>query len=181
MSDTMNTPVNRGGQQQSNEPGHARLRRWADAVEEQIREAAERGDFDNLSGTGKPLNLEQNVFAGDKALAYSLLKNNHLAPPEIERGREIDADLARAEGMLKTLRHRRESLHARHGKLFASDRRAYNVTRDNTRTRYEAALHAVNSKVLSLNITAPSAMHRRMIDVDGRLTTFDEDFPRLPE
>lgn len=177
----MGTPPNRGGQQQSNEQGQARLRRWADAVEEQIREATERGDFDNLSGSGKPLNLEQNVFAGDKALAYSLLKNNHLAPPEIERGREIDADLARAEGLLKTLRHRRDSLRARHGKLFASDRRAYNVTRDNTRARYETALRAVNSKILSLNITAPAAMHRRMVDVDGRLAAFDEEYPRLPE
>ena len=177
----MSTPANRGGQQQSNEQGQARLRRWSDAVEEQIREATERGDFDNLSGAGKPLNLEQNIFAGDKALAYSLLKNNHLAPPEIERGREIDAELARAEGLLKTLRHRRESLRARRGQLFASDRRAYNITRDNTRARYEAALRAVNSKILSLNITAPSAMHRRLVDIDERMSVFDDEYPRLPE
>lgn len=180
----MSTPPNRSGQQpghHSSEQGHARLRRWADAVEEQIREATERGDFDNLDGKGKPLNLEQNVFAGDKALAYSLLKNNHLAPPEIERGREIDADLARADGLLKTLRHRYATLRSKRGILSAGDRRAYNVVRDNTAARYESALRAINSKILSLNITAPAAMHRRMVDVEARLGAFAEEFPRLPE
>ena len=29
--------------------------RWEDPVERQIREAIERGEFDNLPGTGKPL------------------------------------------------------------------------------------------------------------------------------
>lgn len=176
----MSTPANRNGQQPT-EQGQARLRRWSDAVEEQIREATERGDFNNLRGAGKPLNLEQNIFAGDKALAYSLLKNNHLAPPEIERGREIDADLVRADALLKTLRHRRDTLHTRRGSLYASDRRAYNVTRDNTEARYEAALRAMNSKILSLNITAPSAMHRRTVDIEARLRAFGEEFPRLAE
>src|ERR1700733_4201865 len=29
--------------------------RWESAIDKQIREAQERGDFDNLPGTGKPL------------------------------------------------------------------------------------------------------------------------------
>jgi DnaJ family protein C protein 28 len=157
------------------------LRRWEDAVEQQIREATERGDFDNLRGVGKRLNLEQNVFAGDKALAYSLLKNNNLAPPEIERGREIDADLTRADALLTTLRRRRDAMRAKHGRLYASDRRAYNVTRDNTEARYETALRAVNSKILSLNITAPPIMHRRTLDIEARLRDFRDEFPHLPE
>lgn len=179
----MTTPPNRSGQQQPQpgEQGQGRLRRWEDAVEQQIREATERGDFDNLRGVGKRLNLEQNVFAGDKALAYSLLKNNNLAPPEIERGREIEADLTRADALLTTLRRRRDAMRAKHGRLYASDRRAYNVTRDNTEARYEAALRAVNSKILSLNITAPPIMHRRTLDIEARMRDFRDEFPHLPE
>ncbi|MGH2486726.1 MAG: DUF1992 domain-containing protein [Ktedonobacterales bacterium] len=177
----MTTPPNKSGQPQPAEQSQGRLRRWEDAVEQQIREATERGDFDNLAGAGKRLNVEQNVFAGDKALAYSLLKNNNLAPPEIERGREIDADLARAEALLTTLRRRRDAMRVKHDRLYASDRRAYNVTRDNTEARYEAALRAVNSKILSLNITAPPIMHRRTLDIAARLTQFRDEFPRLPE
>lgn len=156
-------------------------RKWATAVEQQIEEAQARGDFDNLQGTGKPLRLEKNVYAGDKALAYSLLKNNDLAPPEIERGKEIDADLARADALLASLRRQRDALHAKRSSAFASERRAYNVVRDKTEARYTEALRGINSKILSLNIVAPAALHRRLIDIDARLRSFAEDFPRLGE
>ena len=52
---------------------------------------------------------------------------------------------------------------------------------DPTRSRYEAALRATNSKILSLNIIAPVAMHRRMLDVERRLEAFDTEFPLLAE
>jgi DnaJ homolog subfamily C member 28 len=159
----------------------ARLRRWRDHVEELLEEARERGEFDNLEGAGKPLQLEKNVYAGDKALAYSLLKNNQMAPPEIERGKEIDAELARAEAILASLRRQRDALRFRLGVGYASERRAYNVLRDKTEARYAEALRAINSKVLSLNILAPSALHRRTIDVEARMRAFAEEFPRLDE
>ncbi len=158
-----------------------RLRRWRDYVEEQIAEATERGEFSNLRGTGQPLRLEKNVYAGDKALAYSLLKNNQLAPPEIERGKEIDAQLAQAEALLASLRRRRNALRPRRGAAFASDRRAYNLIREKTEARYAAALRAVNSNILSLNITTPAPMHRRMLDVEARLNAFRAEFPPVDE
>jgi DnaJ family protein C protein 28 len=167
-------PTNRPTQQ-------SRLRRWRDYVEDQITEAAERGEFDNLRGSGQPLRLEKNVYAGDKALAYSLLKNNQLVPPEIERTKEIDADLARAEALLASLRHRRDTLESRHGRAFASDRRAYNLVREKSEVSYRDALRAINSNILSLNITAPPPMHRRMLDIEARLSAFRSEFPPLPE
>src|SRR5215510_5011237 len=83
---------------------------WRDLVEEILGEARDNGHFDNLPGKGKPLRVQDDVYAGDKALAYHLLKNNDLAPPEIERGRQIDADIARADEILATLRRRRNAL-----------------------------------------------------------------------
>jgi DnaJ family protein C protein 28 len=56
-------------------------RQWTDLVEQLLEEARDRGDFDNLEGKGKPLALDQNPYAGDRALAYSLLKNNDFAMP----------------------------------------------------------------------------------------------------
>jgi len=152
------------------------LRRWRDLVEEQLSEARERGDFDALQGSGKPLRLDQNVYAGDKALAYSLLKQNQMLPPELERGREIDADLAQAETLLAGLRRRRD---ARRGPGHASERRAYDVLRDKTQQRYAGALRAINSKILSLNIIVPSPMHRRLLNVERLLADFETEFPRL--
>lgn len=155
------------------------LRRWRDLVEDQLNEARERGEFDALEGAGKPLRLDQNVFAGDKALAYSLLKQNKMLPPELERGREIDADLAQAEALLAGLRRRRNTTLGRRGRAHASERRAYDVLRDKTLQRYAAALRAINSKILSLNIIVPSPMHRRLLDVERLLADFEAEFPRL--
>lgn len=158
----------------------ARMRRRADYIEEQLNAARERGDFDNLRGSGQPLQLDKNPYAGDRALAYSLLKNNQLAPPEIERGKEIDADLARADALLRVLRRQRDALHTSRA-VFASERRAYNIVRDRTETRYAEALRAVNSKILSLNIIAPATLHRRPLDLDAKLRAFRDEFPRLDD
>jgi DnaJ family protein C protein 28 len=158
----------------------ARRRAVRDLVEQRIQEAREEGKFDNLSGMGKPLRLEENIWAGDKALAYHLLKSNDAAPQELERGREIDRDLARAEEPVRLLRHRRDTLAVRR-QLFASDRRAYNTLRASTERRYAEALREINSRILSLNIIAPPALHRRLVDVEARLARFREEFSALDE
>ena len=69
--------------------GRFRGKQYFDYIDEQIHEAQARGDFDNLPGSGKPLNLDENPYTGDRALAYSLLKQNGYAPPEVELAKEI--------------------------------------------------------------------------------------------
>lgn len=155
-------------------------RSWRDLAEERILAAREQGHFDNLQGAGQPLQRDESALAGEKALAYHLLKNNDMAPPEIERGQEIDRALRRTDELLATLRHHRDTLLARKRSL-ASDRRAYNVLRDKTERRYAAELRAINSNILSLNIIAPPALHRKLIAVDARLRAFADEFPRLAE
>jgi len=59
-------------------------------VEQRIREAQERGDFDNLPGHGSPLNLEDDRhIPEDLRLAYKILKNADCLPPELELKKEI--------------------------------------------------------------------------------------------
>ena len=66
-------------------------------AEERIREALQRGEFDNLSGSGKPLNLEDDRhIPEDLRLAYKILKNADCLPPELEIKKEIN----RAEELL---------------------------------------------------------------------------------
>src|SRR5579885_3496730 len=80
FKDWRKTPQNTGQQSEEAKKYLRRLYRYR--VEEQIREAQERGEFDNLRGAGKPLNLEEEHLAGEKTLAYRLLKSNDYAPPE---------------------------------------------------------------------------------------------------
>ncbi|MFN8400806.1 MAG: DUF1992 domain-containing protein [Anaerolineales bacterium] len=62
------------------------------AVETIIREAQERGDFDNLKGKGQPIDLDAYFETPeDLRLAYSALKNAGLVSPEIELLQEIAA------------------------------------------------------------------------------------------
>jgi DnaJ family protein C protein 28 len=172
-----------GGQPgaQPERPGGRGRRVWRDLVEEILGEARDNGEFDNLPGKGKPLHFQEDVYAGDRALAYHLLKNNDLAPPEIERGKQIDAELARADDILATLRRRRNALLGGGRMLSASDRRAYNLVRDNAEASYREVLREANSNVLSLNITAPAILHRPLIAIEKRMQAFAEEFPRLEE
>lgn len=62
---------------------------YQSAVEQQIREAQERGDFDNLRGRGQPLAIEKNEYAGDRELAYKMLKDNGFTLPWIEQRNEL--------------------------------------------------------------------------------------------
>jgi hypothetical protein len=59
-------------------------------VEERIRAAQRRGDFENLDGSGKPLRLEDDANVPEELrLAYKILKNADMVPPEIELRKEI--------------------------------------------------------------------------------------------
>lgn len=67
-------------------------------VEDQISRAIQAGEFDNLSGKGKPIDLRA-YFETPEELraAYSILKSNNFAPQEVEVLKEIDALKKRLE------------------------------------------------------------------------------------
>jgi hypothetical protein len=69
-------------------------------AEEKIRDAIQRGEFDNLPGRGKPLNLEDDRhIPDDLRLAYKVLKNAGCLPPELELKKEI----RKAEELLSSM------------------------------------------------------------------------------
>jgi hypothetical protein len=61
-------------------------------VEKIIREAVERGEFDDLQGKGRPIDLEAYFNTPeDLRMAYSLLRSNEFVPVEVETIKEIAA------------------------------------------------------------------------------------------
>ena len=64
-------------------------------ADEKIKEAIARGEFDNLPGKGKPLNLDA-YFATPEHLrmGYSILKSADMIPEELELLKQI-GDLKR--------------------------------------------------------------------------------------
>jgi hypothetical protein len=67
-------------------------------IEEIIREAMEKGEFDDLPGKGKPLDLDA-YFATpeDVRLGYSVLKSAGCLPVEVELQNEIESLKARMD------------------------------------------------------------------------------------
>lgn len=59
-------------------------------AEEKIKQAAERGEFDDLPGKGQPLELEDDSRVPEELrLAYKVLKNAGYTPPELDVKNEI--------------------------------------------------------------------------------------------
>lgn len=103
-------------------------------AEQRICEAMEKGDFDNLPGRGKPLQLEDlSNVPEELRMAYKILKNAHCLPPELGQRKEI-ANLAellenckdeqqrlRAMRKLRLLLDRMQAGSARHMQLEQHD------------------------------------------------------------
>ncbi len=62
----------------------------ADLAEQAILKAQRRGEFENLKGQGRPLDLESDPFMPEHLrMAYKMLKNAGYVPEEIQAQREI--------------------------------------------------------------------------------------------
>jgi len=59
-------------------------------AEQRILEAQRKGEFDDLPGKGKPLELEDLSWVPDELrIGYMVLKNAHVLPPEAEILKDI--------------------------------------------------------------------------------------------
>jgi hypothetical protein len=79
---------------------HVPLSVFESVVEKQIQEAQERGEFDNLRGSGEPIALEHNRYAGDMELAYKMLKDNDFTLPWIADRNEVTEAIAVLRGKM---------------------------------------------------------------------------------
>jgi len=67
-------------------------------VEQKIREAQEAGEFDDLEGAGRPVNLEAYFSTPEELRAgYALLKNAGVLPQEAVVLKDLNEALARLE------------------------------------------------------------------------------------
>jgi DnaJ family protein C protein 28 len=182
FKDWRNAAKKPGENEQTGRPvGRLTSRQYQHYIEEQIQEAVARGEFDNLAGTGKPLNLEDDHLAGDKTTAYRLLKQNGYAPPEIELLKEIRRENERVEQQINRLRSQAGDLRARRVPPFPGEKRAYNESVEKAATAYEEKLRALNRKILTFNLSVPATMHMSFLDVEKKRQQFRDACPLLPE
>jgi hypothetical protein len=85
-------------------------------VEDQIRKAMAEGEFDNLSGKGKPIDLDAYFQTPEHLrICYSILKNSQFIPEEVQMLKDIEAlreqeancsDVEQKNQLAKTIREK---------------------------------------------------------------------------
>ena len=66
-------------------------------IEQRIREAEARGEFDDLPGAGRPLDLDDDLLVPeDLRVAHRILKNSGYVPPEAQHLAEVNQLIATA-------------------------------------------------------------------------------------
>jgi DnaJ family protein C protein 28 len=145
-------------------------RDWETWIDQQIREAQERGEFDNLPGSGQPLDLAANPYAQEREMAFKILKDSGYAPDWIELDKAIRVRLERARKALGLRwdwhRARADELAGRSGRWAKAERlRVHDDWRKAT-AEFEQEVAAINKEIAKLNLKVPS-LHFQRASVDA--------------
>jgi hypothetical protein len=153
---------------------------WGSLIDRMIREAQERGQFDNLPGKGQPLDLDDDALTDPEwRLANRVLKNAGFAPDWIEMDREVRDSLEAARTSLTRSRQWRfEKL----GVLGERRDLAAQRERDLVAAEWQRAvrafverIQAINRQIATLNLKAPSLrLQRNKIDVAQELQRLEQ-------
>lgn len=155
------------------------LIRCHDLVGEMIAKAVERGEFDNLEGTGKPLNLEDNTYElSELHMAYKILKDNGFAPYWIELGKEIDA--------LRDKFYKEIDYFKRYARIFFDEKRSggairrFELKKNDFYTQSREHLAEISKKIFDYNLYCPvSTLGRFNFDVDDEMEQIVKDIEKL--
>jgi len=155
---------------------------WESWIEQQIREAQARGEFDDLPGKGKPLDLTPNPYAGDQELAFKVLKDAGYAPEWIELSKVIRGKLERAQAALK----RSDQGHrARIAELEGRPDRWAEAERQRSEERWQRALglfageiESLNQMIAEYNLKVPNMQFQRFkIDATREMKRLEAETP----
>lgn len=136
--------------------------KWESLVDRLIRESMERGEFEDLTGAGEPINLAENPFEDpDLRTSYRLLRNAGFAPAWIEELKDIDARQQQAVTVLRRARS-----------LYPTDtaqwRRAV--------TEFREVGAELNQRIRLYNLKTPVVrLQRKVIDIDAIIKTLEQD------
>jgi DnaJ homolog subfamily C member 28 len=138
---------------------------WESLIDKKIREAMERGEFDNLTGKGEPIDLSENPYEDpDWRTAHRMLRNAGFAPTWIEERKDIDAELAVERSNLARVWRIRQN--ARHTEYESSAAFRWQKALETFRDKADQ----LNRRINAWNLKAPAvAFQRKRIDVEAEI------------
>ncbi len=127
-----------------------------DLVEQQIIKAQQRGEFDNLSGAGKKLNLYENPYQPpEMRMPMKILKDNGFAPFWIELGKEIDRDFVNFAKEIEFFK--------KYSTIFYSDKKhsatalkRYESKKEHFYFERRLDLEKITKKIIDYNLACPT-------------------------
>lgn len=134
-------------------------KRLESLTEKSIREAIEKGEFDNLPGKGQPLDLSENPFEDpDLRTVHRLLRNAGFAPAWIEERKDIEAQ----SELARTTLTRAWRIYRLEGTSPSPEAWERNVA------EFRAKVAELRQRVRVYNLKAPATIfHRRQLDADA--------------
>jgi DnaJ family protein C protein 28 len=145
--------------------------KFSRSLDEQIRQAIEKGEFDDLPGKGKPLDLTQNPYEDPTwGMAYKVLKSSGHTLPWIETRQSIEKEFESAmDSLARTWNWR---------KIALEEKQPYHLIEDEWQrsvTIFTEKVIELNKRIFDYNLEVPSdQFKRRKIDVEfeiERITT----------
>lgn len=139
--------------------------KWEPLIDRMIREAMDRGEFDELAGTGQPVDLSENPYEDPELrTVHRLLRNAGFAPAWIEERKDIEAVFQQAYATLC----RAKNLFCSPGSDSPHDwLRAAKEFRD--------CVDELNERIRHYNLKVPAmAFQRKIIDVDKFINELKE-------
>jgi hypothetical protein len=136
--------------------------KWEPMIDRLIRESMERGEFDDLPGSGQPIDLSENPYESPELrTVHRLLKNAGFAPAWIEERKDIEGALERSYATL----HRARKLYG------ASDARWLRAVKE-----FREHAEELNQRIRVYNLKAPpAAVHRKIIDADLLIAALEKE------
>ena len=138
---------------------------WQNWVDRQIRDAQDRGEFEDLPGVGQPLDLTPNPFAQCQEIAFKVLQDAGFAPDWIELDKAVRHKLKNARAALRRSWMWREArlaeLAGQAEKWASTERQRVQAGWQQTVASFEEEVESINKDIADLNLKVPSPQFQR--------------------
>jgi hypothetical protein len=150
-----------------------------DLVGTMIAEAMERGEFDNLEGAGKPLNLVENPFEpAGLHIIHKILKDNGFTPYWIELGKEIDSLRLKFNKDVDYFKRYTQSIFSEKRSITTINQ--YEIRKNNFYEQCREQLLKISKKIFDYNLHCPvSQLGRANFNVNEEMSSLIKDIERL--
>ncbi|OPX89873.1 MAG: hypothetical protein A4E53_01388 [Pelotomaculum sp. PtaB.Bin104] len=150
-----------------------------DLVGTMMARAMERGEFDNLEGTGKPLNLKKNPYEpAELHMVHKILKDNGFTPYWIELGKEIEALRIKFNKDVDYFKRCTQIIFCEKRSIPAINQ--YEIKKNKFYDQCRVQLLEISKKILDYNLHCPvSQLGRANFNVNEAMSSLIKDIERL--